>query len=40
MAKNKDTFAVEIIGKIKRQRDIWKIVAVVSIVLNIIQWLL
>ncbi len=32
-------FAIEIIGEIKRQRNIWRIVAIVSIVLNIIQWI-
>lgn len=32
-------FATEIIGEIKRQRNIWRIIAIVSIVLNIIQWI-
>lgn len=34
----KDSFATEIISEMKRQRDIWRIVAIISIVLNIIQW--
>ncbi len=33
------SFATEIIGEAKRQRNIWRFVAVVSIVLNVIQWL-
>lgn len=32
-------FATEIIGEIKRRRNIWRIIAIVSIVLNIIQWI-
>lgn len=40
MAGHKETFATEIIGKAKRQRNIWSIIAIVSIALNIIQWLL
>ncbi len=31
--------ATEILGKLKRQRNIWMLIAVVSIALNIIQWL-
>lgn len=30
--------ATEIISKAKRQRDIWRIVAIMGILLNIIQW--
>ncbi len=29
--------ATEILGKLKRQRDIWRMTAVISIVLNIAQ---
>lgn len=32
--------ATEILGKLKRQRNIWMLIAVVSIALNIIQWLI
>lgn len=39
MVKDKENFAIEIIGKIKRQRNIWRVLAIVSIALNIIQWL-
>lgn len=39
MVKDKENFAVEIIGGIKRQRNIWRVLAIVSIALNIIQWL-
>ena len=41
MKKNKEqtSFATEIIAEMKRQRDIWRIAAVISIALNIIQWL-
>lgn len=39
MAENRENFATEIIGRIKRQRDIWRIIAVVGIALNVIQWL-
>ena len=38
MAKDRGNFATEIIGKIKRQRNIWRMLAIVSIALNIIQW--
>lgn len=31
--------ATEILGKLKRQRNIWRLIVVVSIALNIIQWL-
>lgn len=40
MVKDKENFAIEIIGRIKRQRNIWRVLAIVSIALNIIQWLL
>lgn len=40
MAEKKDSFATEIISEIKRQRNIWRIAAIVSIVLNVIQWIL
>ncbi len=40
MVKDKENFATEIIGKIKKQRNIWRMLAIVSIALNIIQWLL
>lgn len=39
MVKDRENFATEIIGEIKRQRDIWRLVAVASIALNIFQWL-
>lgn len=39
MVKDKENFATEIIGEIKRQRNIWRMLAIVSIALNIIQWL-
>jgi len=39
MVKDKENFAIEIIGEMKRQRNIWRMLAIVSIVLNIIQWL-
>lgn len=32
-------YAAEIVGEIERRRNIWRIVAIVSIALNIIQWL-
>lgn len=32
--------ATELIGEMKRQRNIWRLVAIVSIMLNIIQWML
>lgn len=31
-------FATELVGEMKRRRDIWRLVAAVSILLNIIQW--
>ena len=37
--RNKDKFAIEIIGKIKTERNFWIIVAFLSILLNIIQWI-
>lgn len=40
MRRNKESFATEIIGKIKKQRNIWIAVAIVSIVLNLIQWII
>lgn len=39
MAEHRENFAAEIIGRIKRKRDIWRIAAIVSIALNVIQWL-
>lgn len=40
MAKQeKQTFAIDLIAYVKRKRDFWRAVAVVSIALNIIQWL-
>jgi len=39
MAEKKDSFATEIISEIKRQRNIWRMIAVVSVILNIIQWI-
>lgn len=37
MARHKETFAMEIIEKMKRQGNIWRMVTVVSVILNIIQ---
>lgn len=31
--------ATEILVKLKRQRNIWRVAAIISIALNIIQWL-
>ena len=39
MKKEKENFAIEIIGKAIRQRNIWIMIAIISIVINIIQWL-
>ena len=41
MEKGKEgtSLATEVIGDIKRQRNIWRMLAIVSIALNIIQWL-
>lgn len=40
MAEQKQTFAMEIINEAVKQRNRWRLVAVISIALNIIQWLL
>lgn len=37
--ESKENFATEIIGSIKKNRDFWRIVAVVSIIINILQWM-
>ncbi len=34
-----ENFATEIIGEMKKRLNIWRLAAVVSIVLNVIQWL-
>lgn len=36
----KETFATEIINEAVKRRNRWRLVAVISIALNIIQWLL
>lgn len=40
MKRDKESLATEIIGMVKRQRNIWIVVAIVSIVLNLIQWII
>lgn len=37
MRKNKENFATEIIGRMKQERNFWRLLAVVAIVLNIVQ---
>ncbi len=39
MGKHKENFVTEILSRIKRERNFWMAVAIVSIALNIIQWL-
>lgn len=40
MAEKRETFAMEIINEIAKQRNRWRVAAIISIALNIIQWLL
>ncbi len=39
MTEKREPFAMEIINGIAKQRSRWRLVAVISIALNIIQWL-
>lgn len=37
--REREPFAMEIINEIAKQRNCWRLVAVISIALNIVQWL-
>lgn len=39
MGKHKENFAIEILSRIKRERNFWMAVAIISIVFNLIQWI-
>lgn len=39
MRRDKENFATELLSDMKRRLNIWRVVAIVSIALNIIQWL-
>lgn len=40
MTKKREPFAVEIINEIEKQRNRWRLATIISIALNIIQWIL
>ena len=39
MTEKREPFATEIINEIAKQRNRWRLAAIISIALNIIQWL-
>lgn len=39
MKKRKEIFVIEILSRIKRERNFWMAVAIISIAFNFIQWI-
>ncbi len=39
MTGKREPFAIKIINEIAKQQNIWRLVAIVSIALNVVRWL-